>query len=110
MLFSPDKQATLENTVNFSMPGRNDYPSSGTGNNGLTHASHKCKFMEKQQGHTEIIDKILSGARSAVILRLIGQVVSWASTIIVVRFISPADYGLNAMLEAPLELLMLVSA
>lgn len=81
-----------------------------TGNNVRTQASHKCKFMEKQQDHTEIIGKILSGARSAVILRLIGQVVSWASTIIVVRFISPADYGLNAMLEAPLELLMLASA
>ena len=65
--------------------------------------------MDKQQNHTEIIDKILSGARWAVTLRLIGQAISWLSTIIVVRFISPADYGLNAMLEAPAELLMLLS-
>jgi O-antigen/teichoic acid export membrane protein len=65
--------------------------------------------MDKQQDHTEIIDRVLSGARWAVILRLVGQVISWLSTIIVVRFISPADYGLNAMLEAPLELLMLFS-
>jgi O-antigen/teichoic acid export membrane protein len=65
--------------------------------------------MDKQQNQTEIIDKILSGARGAAILRLVGQIINWLSTIIVVRFISPADYGLNAMLEAPLELLALLS-
>ena len=70
---------------------------------------HERRLMDKQQNHTEIIDKILSGARWAVTLRLIGQAISWLSTIIVVRFISPADYGLNAMLEAPAELLMLLS-
>jgi O-antigen/teichoic acid export membrane protein len=59
--------------------------------------------------HTEVIDKVLSGARWASILRLTGQAISWLSTIIVVRFISPADYGLNAMLEAPLEVLALLS-
>ena len=65
--------------------------------------------MDKQQAHTETIQKILSGARWAVVLRLIGQAISWLSTIIVVRFISPGDYGLNAMLEAPAELLLLLS-
>jgi O-antigen/teichoic acid export membrane protein len=65
--------------------------------------------MDKQQAHTETIHKILSGARWAVVLRLIGQAISWVSTIIVVRFISPEDYGLNAMLEAPAELLLLLS-
>jgi O-antigen/teichoic acid export membrane protein len=65
--------------------------------------------MDKQQTHTETIHKILSGARWAVVLRLIGQAISWVSTIIVVRFISPEDYGLNAMLEAPAELLLLLS-
>ena len=65
--------------------------------------------MDKQQNHTEIIDKVLSGARWAAILRLAGQAISWLSTIVVVRFISPEDYGLNAMLEAPLELLTLLS-
>ncbi|MEO7320595.1 MAG: oligosaccharide flippase family protein, partial [Nitrosospira sp.] len=66
--------------------------------------------MDKQRNHTEIIDKVLSGARWAAILRLVGQAISWLSTIVVVRFISPEDYGLNAMLEAPLELMMLLSA
>jgi O-antigen/teichoic acid export membrane protein len=65
--------------------------------------------MDKQQAHTETIQKILTGARWAVVLRLIGQAISWLSTIIVVRFISPEDYGLNAMLEAPAELLLLLS-
>lgn len=51
----------------------------------------------------------MSGARWAATLRLIGQAISWLSTIVVVRFISPEDYGLNAMLEAPAELLMLLS-
>lgn len=59
--------------------------------------------------HTEVIDKVLSGARWASILRLTGQTISWLSTIVVVRFISPEDYGLNAMLEAPLEVLALLS-
>jgi O-antigen/teichoic acid export membrane protein len=63
--------------------------------------------LDKQQTNAEIIDKVLLGARWSVTLRLTGQIVSWLSTIIVVRFISPQDYGLNAMLEAPLELLML---
>lgn len=65
--------------------------------------------MDKQQNQTDIIDKVLSGARWSVTLRLIGQTISWLSAIVVVRFISPEDYGLNAMLEAPLELLMLLS-
>ncbi|HEX8873849.1 MAG TPA: lipopolysaccharide biosynthesis protein [Nitrosospira sp.] len=64
--------------------------------------------MDKKTNN-EIVDKVLSGARWATILRLTGQVISWLSTIIVVRFISPGDYGLNAMLEAPLELLALLS-
>ncbi|HET7061051.1 MAG TPA: lipopolysaccharide biosynthesis protein [Nitrosospira sp.] len=58
--------------------------------------------------NNEIVDKVLSGARWATGLRLAGQAISWLSTIIVVRFISPEDYGLNAMVEAPLELLALL--
>jgi O-antigen/teichoic acid export membrane protein len=53
--------------------------------------------------------RILAGARWATVLQLLGQVVSWLSTIIVVRFLTPQDYGLYSMLEAPLELLLLVA-
>lgn len=56
-----------------------------------------------------VIARVLSGARWATLLRLAAQIISWLSTIIVVRFISTHDYGLNAMLEAPLELLFLLS-
>ena len=66
--------------------------------------------MDKQQHQSDITAKVLYGARWSAMLRVTGQMVSWLSTIIVVRFIRPEDYGLNAMLEAPLELLMLVSA
>src|SRR5574340_828144 len=61
-----------------------------------------------KQSNNEIVEKILFGARWATILRLTGQIISWLSTIVVVRFISPEDYGLNAMLEAPLELMALL--
>lgn len=65
--------------------------------------------MDDKQSHSELVRKILTGARWATVLRLSAQVFSWLSTIIVVRFISPEDYGLNAMLESPLVLLMLFS-
>lgn len=65
--------------------------------------------MDQQQDNTKIINKILSGTRWAATFRLVAQGFSWIITIIVIRFISPGDYGLNAMLEAPLELLMLLS-
>lgn len=65
--------------------------------------------MSQDQQNSAIISKILHGARWATLLRLLGQLVNWACTIFVVRFISTADYGLNAMLETPLELLFLLS-
>lgn len=65
--------------------------------------------MSHKQDHSELVNKILTGARWATVLRLAAQVFSWLSTIIVVRFISPEDYGLNTMLESPLILMMLLS-
>lgn len=66
-------------------------------------------MLNPRQNHNELVDKILTGARWATVLRLAAQILSWFSTIIVVRFISPEDYGLNAMLESPLTLMMLLS-
>ena len=57
----------------------------------------------------ELVQKVMSGARWVAAIRLSAQTLSWLSTIIVVRFISPGDYGLNSMLEAPMELMMLLS-
>lgn len=63
--------------------------------------------MDDRTSHSDVTERILSGARWATFLRLIGQIVSWGSTILVVRFLSPKDYGLNSMLEAPMEILLL---
>lgn len=65
--------------------------------------------MSQQTDHSELVNKILTGARWATALRLGAQILSWVSTIIVVRFISPEDYGLNSMLTSPLILMMLLS-
>ena len=65
--------------------------------------------MSHQKEHSELVAKMLTGARWATALRLAAQVFSWLSTIIVVRFISPEDYGLNSMLSSPLILMMLLS-
>ncbi|EXI91792.1 MAG: Lipopolysaccharide biosynthesis protein WzxC [Candidatus Accumulibacter sp. BA-94] len=64
---------------------------------------------DKRTSNTELIGSILASARWVVVIRICAQSFSWIVGIIVVRFISPVDYGLNAMLEAPLELLMLFS-
>lgn len=65
--------------------------------------------MTHRPDHSELVDKILTGARWATVLRLGAQIFSWLSTIIVVRFLSPEDYGLNSMLSSPLILMMLLS-
>lgn len=41
--------------------------------------------------------KVLSGLKWVAVLRVGGQVVSWVSTILVMRLLAPADYGLLAM-------------
>lgn len=65
--------------------------------------------MSHKEDHAELVDKILKGARWATVLRLSAQVFSWLSTIIVVRFLTPSDYGLNSMLQSPLEVMMFLS-
>lgn len=57
----------------------------------------------------EFRKKLISGAKWTAVLRIVTQMVSWLTTIIVVRFLTPQDYGLNAMLTVPIEMLMLFS-
>lgn len=52
--------------------------------------------------------KLLSGAKWSVALRLVTQTYSWIITLLMVRLLTPQDYGLNAMLEAPIEILGLL--
>lgn len=65
--------------------------------------------LRNAQNNAAVIDRILAGARWATVLRVVAQSVSWICTIVVVRFISSGDYGINAMLETPLEFLFLLS-
>lgn len=65
--------------------------------------------MSSTQDNATIINKVLTGAKWATLFRIVAQLISWVSTIVVVRFISREDYGLNAMLETPLELMFLLS-
>lgn len=65
-------------------------------------------MAEKPTDTAAITQQILSGGRAASILRAVGQVISWVSTIVVVRYLMPEDYGLFSMVEAPLELLLML--
>ena len=55
-------------------------------------------------------EHVLAGVRWIAALRTAAQIVSWVATLVVVRWVSPTDYGLNAMLEAPLEMSVMVAA
>ena len=65
--------------------------------------------MNHKQDHSELVSKILTGARWATVLRMGAQIFTWLSTLIVIRFLSPEDYGLNSMLASPLILMLLLS-
>lgn len=87
------------------MTGPNERPPpSATGNKKAIESSSRDSITAPIHS----VQGMLSGARWAVMLQATGQIISWLSTILVVRFVSPTDYGLFAMLEAPLELLLLV--
>lgn len=58
----------------------------------------------------ELRRKLISGTKWAAGLRFLTQMTTWIVTIFVVRYLTPDDYGLNAMLEVPIELFMLFSA
>lgn len=62
--------------------------------------------MSHNQDHSELVNKVITGVRWAAVLRMAGQSFSWLSTLIVIRFLSPTDYGLNSMLQSPLEVIM----
>lgn len=61
------------------------------------------------EDESELRLRLISAAKWSAFLRATSQVISWLVTIIVVRLLTPQDYGLNAMLEVPIELLMLFS-
>ncbi len=52
--------------------------------------------------------RVLLGIKWTLTYKVLAQLFNWLSTLWVVRYLSPGDYGLNAMLEVPLELAMIV--
>lgn len=73
----------------------------------LAQAPERHRKM-KDQVPQDFGRQMLSSVRWVLALRSVAQLFTWLSTLIVVRFLTPDDYGLNAMLEAPLEIMMLV--
>ena len=53
--------------------------------------------------------QVLSGLRWTVSVRLISQLITWAITLVVIRLLTPADYGLVAMATVFISLLAMVS-
>ena len=62
-------------------------------------------------GHTAAVSpvslraQVISGFRWVAGMRLISQVFAWAVTIVVIRLLSPVDYGLLAMATVFIEFL-----
>lgn len=63
--------------------------------------------MSERPSELEIRRKVISGLKWSTILKIASQLVSWVTTLVVVRYLTPYDYGLNAMLEVPIEIGML---
>jgi O-antigen/teichoic acid export membrane protein len=64
--------------------------------------------MSKQENELELRRKVISGLKWSTVLKFASQIISWVSTLVVVRYLTPDDYGLNAMLEVPVEVGMLL--
>jgi O-antigen/teichoic acid export membrane protein len=57
----------------------------------------------------DLKQKVMSGLRWSAGLRMVAQLLTWAVTIIVIRLLSPGDYGLMAMAGVFMALLSMVS-
>ncbi|MEZ5572440.1 MAG: lipopolysaccharide biosynthesis protein [Halioglobus sp.] len=57
----------------------------------------------------DIRSKVMSALRWSAAARFLGQAMSWAITIVVIRLLSPGDYGLMAMAMVVVSLLVLLN-
>lgn len=48
---------------------------------------------------SDLVDRAMSAFRWVATLRFLGQLISWLSTIFVIRFLAPEDYGVIALAE-----------
>jgi len=58
---------------------------------------------------SDVHKQIISGMKWMAGLKFVGQLYGWIVTFAVVRILSPSDFGLNSMIEAPVEILLLVA-
>lgn len=58
---------------------------------------------------SRLVDKTMSAFRWVAALRFMGQLISWMSTIIIIRFLAPDDYGVLALAEVFRTFLVLFS-
>ena len=59
---------------------------------------------------SDIRSKVLHGLKWTAFVRFSAQIISWAMTIVVIRFLTPDDYGLKAMAEVMFSFLLLLSS
>jgi teichuronic acid exporter len=58
---------------------------------------------------SNLVDRAMSAFRWVAALRFMGQMISWVSTIFVIRFLSPEDYGVLSLAEVFRTFLVLFS-
>jgi O-antigen/teichoic acid export membrane protein len=58
---------------------------------------------------SNLVDRAMSAFRWVAALRFLGQVISWVSTIFVIRFLAPEDYGVLSLAEVFRTFLVLFS-
>jgi O-antigen/teichoic acid export membrane protein len=58
---------------------------------------------------SSLVDRAMSAFRWVAALRFVGQMVSWLSTIFVIRFLAPEDYGVLSLAEVFRTFLVLFS-
>lgn len=59
--------------------------------------------------HSSLVNRAMSAFRWVAALRFLGQLVSWLSTIFVIRFLAPEDYGVISLAEVFRTFLVLFS-
>ncbi len=56
-------------------------------------------MASEEINETNLVNKAMSAFRWVAALRFLGQLVSWLSTIFVIRFLAPQDYGIISLAE-----------
>ena len=65
--------------------------------------------MNDSDGESILRNKVITGIKWATMVRVASQAFSWVVTLAMVRLLTPHDYGLNSMIEVPIEVLVLFS-